>query len=67
MQITQNGWVVINIGHPRTGNSYIVGETFSATRTGAVKHFVSGSGNTWRYWRKKYNFRVVRSKQTVFV
>ena len=26
MQKEQNGWVVINIGHPRTGAKYIVGE-----------------------------------------
>lgn len=67
MKITQYGWIVINIGHPRTGNRYIVGETFSATRTKAIKNFICGSGNHWRYWRKKYNFRVVRANQTISV
>lgn len=66
MLTSQKGWVVVNIGHPRTGNSYIVAETFSATRTNAIKQFINGSDATWRYWRDKWNFRVVRSKQTVF-
>lgn len=65
MQKEQNGWVVINIGHPRTGNSFIVSDTFSRTRTLAIKNFVNGSGDSWEYWRKKYNFRVVKSKQTI--
>lgn len=66
MRNDQNGWVVINIGHPRTGNRYIVPETFSLKRGDAIKHFINGSGNTWAYWRKKYNFRVVKSKQLIF-
>lgn len=59
------GWVVINIGHPMTGNKYIVGETFSKTRTKAISKFISGSNSTWLYWKTNYNFRVVRSEQTV--
>lgn len=65
MQIIELGWVIINIGHPRTGKSYIVSETFSATKTKAIKEFVSGKGQTWRFWREKYKFRVVRSRQTI--
>lgn len=65
MQKEQNGWVVINIGHPRTGTKYIVGETFSTYRKNAIKKFIDGSCNTWKYWKEKYNFRVVKSKQTI--
>lgn len=61
------GWVVINIGHPRTGNKYIVNDTFSIKRSEAIKKFISGSGSDWNYWKKKYNFRVVRADTTVAV
>lgn len=61
------GWVVINIGHPRTGDKYIVTYTFSYKRSEAIKMFISGSGNDWNYWKKKFNFRVVRADTTVSV
>lgn len=67
MIIQTNGWVVINIGHPSTGGRYIVGETFSSKRTNAIKKFIDGSGNDWIYWKVKYNFRVVKSTQSVTV
>lgn len=61
------GWVVINIGHSRTGNKYIVNDTFSINRSESIKKFIAGSGNDWNYWKKKYNFRVVRSDTTIAV
>lgn len=67
MEITQNGWVVINIGHPISRISFIVSETFSKTRNKAIKEFVGDSANNWRHWREKYNYRVVRAKQTISV
>jgi hypothetical protein len=67
MQITKKGWVVINIGHPLTGNKYIVDETFSPTRSKAIKLFINDSGVGWHHWRKKYNFRVVRAEHTVSI
>lgn len=61
------GWVIINQGHPRTGNEFIVTETFSQTRKKAIGKFIEGSGSDWRYWRRKWNFRAVRSTQTVSI
>lgn len=61
MKHNSPGWVIINIGHPATGSKYVVPETFSHKRSDAVKRFVAGSDNTWEYWRKKFNFRVVRA------
>lgn len=65
MTDTTNGWVVVNIGHPSSGTKYICASTFDYTRKAAIKSFVEGSGNSWRYWRDKYNFRVVRAKSTI--
>lgn len=67
MEKIKTGWVVINIGHPRTGNKYIVNDTFSEKRTNAIKKFIEGSGNDWSYWKSKYNFRVVRADITISV
>lgn len=60
-----DGWVVFNISHPSTGNKYIVGSTFSFTRSGSIKKFIEGSGNSWKYWKDKYNFRCERATQTI--
>lgn len=67
MTSARNGWVIINIGHPRTGNEFIVNDTFAFTRRAAVKNFVAGSGGTWLYWRNKFNYRVVRANQTIII
>ena len=67
MHLTKKGWVVINIGHMRTGSAYIVTDTFHPTRTASVKSFMKHSAGNWSYWRKKFNFRVVRSTQIILV
>jgi hypothetical protein len=53
------------MGKIRKLPEYIVGETFSTYRKNAIKKFIDGSCNTWKYWKEKYNFRVVKSKQTI--
>lgn len=60
-----NGWVVINIGHPSNGRKYIVNDSFSYTRKGAVKKFIEGTSTSWTYWRRKWNFRVVRAISSI--
>lgn len=60
MEGTKSGWVVINIGHPRTGKKYVDVETFRRTRAAAIKAFC-GTSDWWSFWRRYYNFRVVRA------
>ena len=67
MKKETTGWVVINVGHPRTGNKFVVSETFSNKRTDAVSKFIQGSGCNWRYWKTQYNFRVVRASNIISV
>lgn len=67
MKSVRNGWVIINIGHPVTGKSYVCEGTFSYQRKTAIKDFISNSSKSWRYWRNIYNFRVVRCTQTTTV
>lgn len=67
MEKLTTGWVVINIGHPRKGNKYIVNDTFSVNRSQAIKKFIDGSGHDWDYWKKKFNFRVVRADMTISI
>lgn len=65
MEHISDGWVIVNIGHPRTGNKYVCADTFSRTRTEAIKKFVDGSGSNWNYWKNRYNFRAVRATSTI--
>ena len=61
MKDEAKGWVVVNIGHPTSGVAYVVTSTFAYRRKDAIANFVSGSGETWKYWRKNYNFRAKRA------
>lgn len=67
MTETHKGWIIINIGHPVSGSSYIVESTFSLTRKGSIKKFIEGLGSPWRFWKEKYNFRAAKCEQTVYV
>jgi len=67
MNETFKGWVIINIGHPNNGEKYIVNFSFAYTKNGCIKEFINGSGHTWEYWRRKYNFRCVRAIMTIKV
>lgn len=67
MKKETNGWIVINIGHPTTGSKYIVTSTFAYKRREAIKSFIEGSGSSWEYWSKEYNFRCVRATQLVTI
>jgi hypothetical protein len=59
------GWVIINTGHPRTGNKYIVSGTFSRKRTDSISLFIKGSGSNFRYWKEKFNFKCVRAESII--
>jgi hypothetical protein len=61
------GWVVMNACHPRTKGKFIVGSTFSYTRTKAIEAFIKGSGQNWRYWKEKYNFSCVKATQSITI
>jgi 3'-phosphoadenosine 5'-phosphosulfate sulfotransferase (PAPS reductase)/FAD synthetase len=62
---TNTGWVVINIGHPYSGSKYILSESFAFTKKGCIKDFIKDTGQTWKYWRDKYNFRCVRAEMKI--
>ena len=61
MREITKGWVIINIGQPSNGSSYICSYTFQSKRTEAIKSFIKDSGNNWEYWKRKYNFRCVKA------
>lgn len=65
MKTETKGWVVVNENHPSGANPYVVTSTFSETRKEAIKNFVTGSGESWKYWYRKYNFKCVKAKSTV--
>lgn len=61
MEDKTNGWVVENQNHPNTQSKYIVTSSFRQTRSESIKAFIDGSGQSWRYWQRKYNFRCVKA------
>jgi uncharacterized protein (DUF2237 family) len=67
MKDTTIGWVIINIGHPVTGSSYICNHTFCSKRTESIKSFIKDSGNTWEFWKRNYNFRCVKAESQITI
>lgn len=65
MEDIQIGWVIANTGHPTTGTKFIVEGSFSYKRADAIAKFCEGSGNSWLYWKKEYNFCAVKATQCV--
>lgn len=61
-------WVVLTYNHGHTGGKYISWGTQSRKRKDAIANFIEGSGNSWRYWKEKYNFcceRVLITIETI--
>lgn len=65
MKTITHGWVVINSKHPTTGKEVVSDFSFARTRKGAINQFVEGSSASWKYWRAKWNFRVIKAKCTI--
>lgn len=65
MEKINKGWAIINIGHPKTGTASVFSGSFRYTRRECVADFISGSGQTWKYWRNKFNFRCVKAEETL--
>jgi len=65
MNQTTQGWVVINENHPSHNRKYLSAHTFANTRTESIKLFIKGSGQSWKYWYRKYNFRCVKAESTI--
>ena len=65
LQESISGWVVINRKHATTLGAFINYFTFKRTRSEAINSFIEGTGHSWKYWRKKYNFSCERATQTI--
>ena len=65
MKHTEQGWVVIQPNHPKTGSRYINAPTFAYTRSAAIESFVEDTSLSWRQWKSQYSFRVVRATQKI--
>jgi len=67
MKEETNGWVVVAKNHPTTNRSYIVTSTFRLTRKESISEFINGSGSSWKYWYRKFNFRCVKASNCIFL
>lgn len=63
---TVDGWVIMNDNHPANPNNLMIfQDTFSFTRSNAIKKFTDGTGDDWKWWKRKYNFKAVRATMTI--
>ena len=67
MQETIKGWVILTHNHGFSGNEFMLSWTFSRTRKESIETFTKESGESWRYWYKKFNYRCVKASSTVVV
>ncbi len=65
LQDSNIGWVIINIGHPKTGRQFIVHRTFALTRKEAIEIFSDGHSRKWAYFRRNLNYRAVKAQQAI--
>lgn len=65
MTNSNEGYVIINIGHPATDKQYIVLDSFRNYKKDCIKDFCKDSGNSWNYWKYAYNFRCVKANQII--
>ncbi len=61
----EKGWVIVSLDHPSGANPFTVSCSFARTRKLSIALFTEGSTKPWNYWKKKYNFKVVRATRTV--
>ena len=59
------GWVIVCYNHPNSGSTFISSGSFRQLRKHAISDFVYGTNSTWAYWKRKYNFKCVKSKSTI--
>lgn len=65
MKSVIHGWVVVNPKHPNTGKEMLVDSSFARTRTEAINKFIEGSSKDWKFWRNKWNYRVIKAKISI--
>lgn len=67
MEETIKGYVIVAIKHPTTNRDFLNSPTFRETKGQCIRDFVSGSGATWKFWYRKFNFRCVKATSTITV
>ena len=65
MEATSKGWIVINTNHPTQPKKDIITDTFRYTRKESIKAFIWGTGSSWKYWYRTWNFRCVKAECTI--
>lgn len=65
MEEKTDGWVVVTFNHGHTGRAFMIPSTFAPTRTKSISLFIQDSGESWKYWYRKYNYRCARAKSVI--
>lgn len=64
-EFKQTGWIIYNPKHTVSGTKMICMETFASTKKRAIDSFCNGSVSDWKFWKEKFNFKVVKCEQTI--
>lgn len=67
MKTQSKMWCVLTHCHPATGTSIFIESTLSYYKKDSIKKFTEGSGNTWNYWKRKFNYRCEKVTVTIEV
>jgi hypothetical protein len=59
------GWVVLSYNLPQSGKQIMFSNSFATTRNESIRLFVGNSGNAWKYWYRKYNYRCVKAQSII--
>lgn len=60
MIVKVKGYVIINKNHPRNpGSEQIYTASFRTSKKACISDFVQFTGDPWRKWYRKWNFRCV--------
>jgi hypothetical protein len=62
-----NGWVVATYHHGFTGRQFMVSSSFATTRSRSIQKFINGSGMSWKYWYRKFNYRCFKAISIITV
>lgn len=67
MENKQSGWLILTEKHPRSRKLLVIWSTFSPTRKEAIENFVSGSGSSWKYWKRNYGYKAVKAESLIMI
>lgn len=64
-EVKIKGWVIYTPKHSFCGSELWWDWSFRKTRSKCIADFVANSGETWRGWKRKYNYKCVKAESII--